>query len=72
MPDSVIDFHGIQFTLIYMTLNSGGLMIFIKQGVPLKRIKKFELGTAESICLEITISTRKWIMFSIYRPQRLI
>ena len=44
-------------------------MIFIKQGVPLKRIKKFELETAESICLEITISRRKWIMFSIYRPQ---
>ena len=49
--------------------HGGGLMIFIKQGVHVKRIKKFELETAESICLETTISRRKWIMFSIYRPQ---
>ena len=39
--------------------HGGGLMIFIKQGVPVKRIKKFELATAESICLEIAISRRK-------------
>ena len=44
-------------------------MIFIKQGVPVKQIKKFELETAKSICLKITISGRNWIMFSIYRPQ---
>ena len=33
-----------------------------------KRLKKYEPNYSECICSELTISKKKWIRFSIYRP----
>ena len=46
----------------------GGLMLFVKQGIPAKRIKTLESEDIEVICLEVNIEKRKWAIFNIYRP----
>ena len=33
-----------------------------------KRLKKYEPNYSECTCSEFTISKKKWILFSIYRP----
>ena len=48
--------------------NVGGLTEFVKKGLICKRLKNFETSPSECICSEITISKRKWLCFSIYRP----
>ena len=48
--------------------NGGGLIEFVKEGLICKRLKNFESNTSQCICSEITISKRKWLCFSIYKP----
>ena len=46
----------------------GGLIAYAKKGVISKDIKSFETKNSEVICSELTISKRKWIIFTVYRP----
>ena len=48
--------------------NGGGLIEFVRQGFINKRLKKYEPNYSECIYSEFTISNKKWICFSIYRP----
>ena len=48
--------------------NGGGLIEFVKKGLICKKIKIFEPRKSECICSEITVSKKKWLCFSIYRP----
>ena len=48
--------------------HGGGLIEFVRQGFICKRLKKYEPNCSERICSEFTISKKKWICFSIYRP----
>ena len=48
--------------------HGGGLMLFVKQGIPAKRIKTLESEDIEVSCLEVNIAKRKWAIFNIYRP----
>ena len=48
--------------------NGGGLIEFVKKRPICKRLNNFETSVSECICSEITISKRKWLCFSIYRP----
>ena len=48
--------------------HGGGLIEFVRQGFIFKRLKKYEPNYSESICSEFTVSKKKWICFSIYRP----
>ena len=48
--------------------HGGDLMLFVKQGIPAKRIKTLESEDIEVICLEVNIAKRKWAIFNIYRP----
>ena len=48
--------------------NGGGLIEFVKKGLICKRLKNFETSASECIWSEITVSKRKWLCFSIYRP----
>ena len=44
------------------------LIEFVKQGFIYKRLKKYEPNYSECVCSEFTISKKKWVCFSIYRP----
>ena len=48
--------------------HGGGLIEFVRQGFISKRLKKYEPIFSECTCYEFTISKKKWICFSIYRP----
>ena len=48
--------------------HGGGLIEFVRQGFICKRLKKYERNYSECVCSEFTISKKKWICFSIYRP----
>ena len=48
--------------------HGGGLIEIVRQGFISKRLKKYEPIFSECTCSEFTISKKKWICFSIYRP----
>ena len=44
--------------------------MFIRQGLITRRLPKFETEVSETLCVELTISKRKWCMHFAYRhPQ---
>ena len=52
------------------TYNSGGgLLLYIKKGIPCKRLRKFEHEDIETIVVEMHIGNRKWCIISIYRNE---
>ena len=43
-------------------------MIFTREGFIVKRLYAYEDSTSETICLEVTISKKKWCVTFAYRP----
>ena len=48
--------------------NGGRKMIFIREGLIAKILYAYEDSTSETICLEVTISKKKWCVTFAYRP----
>ena len=48
--------------------NGGGLIKFIKKDLIYKKLKIFEPRKSQCTYSEITVSKKKWLCFSIYRP----
>ena len=46
----------------------GGLMQYVRKGVVCNRITAYETQNVESICSELTISKKRWMIFAVYRP----
>ena len=49
--------------------NGGGLLLYIKRGIPCKRLRKFEHEDIEAIIVEMHIGSKKWCVISIYRSE---
>ena len=49
------------------TKDGGGLITFIKNGIPCRRISKMEPPDLEIMCIEIDFGRRKWAIISVYR-----
>jgi len=49
--------------------SGGGLLVYIRKGIPCKRLMKFEHPGIEAIIVEIQIGSRKWCVISIYRSE---
>ena len=45
-----------------------GLIEFVKKGLICKRLTTFETVNSECTFSELTISNKKWVCFSVYRP----
>ena len=69
-PDSQFFIDGYTFPVFQRDRNKhgGGLIVFTKKDLITKRKKEFESTDLEVIWLELTVSKRKWIIFSVYRP----
>ena len=71
-PDShfVIEgyYHPAQFRKD-RTTHGGGLIVYVRNGIPVRRVKTFEPPNQEIIRLEITINKRKWLIYSFYRSE---
>ena len=48
--------------------HGGGLITYIKKGIPYKRVPKIEPENLEVTCIELTFGRRKWGYVTIYRP----
>ena len=51
------------------TIHGGGLIVYVKTGVPVKRVHALEPADLKVICFEITIAKRKWLIYSFYRSE---
>lgn len=49
--------------------NGGGLLVYIKKGIPCKRLRALEPDGIESVYIEIAIGRAKWCIISIYRSE---
>ena len=45
-------------------------MVFIRNGIIAKRLESLEGKESETICIEVTISKKKWCISFAYRPPR--
>ena len=74
-PDALFQIDGYQFPphrrdrSPKLSCRGGGKIVFIKSGLVSKRLKSYETPTAETICLELNISDRKWFIVFAYRPE---
>ena len=49
--------------------NHGGeKIVFIREGLITKRLENLETKISETICLELTVSNKKWFILFAYRP----
>ena len=48
--------------------HGGGKMVFIREGLITKRLENLETKLSETICLELTVSNKKWFILFAYRP----
>ena len=49
--------------------SGGGVMIYIKKGIPCKRLKKLESDCIETVVVELSVGKKKWGIISIYRNE---
>ena len=47
----------------------GGILIYIKKGIPCKRMKKLENDCIETVVVEISIGKQKWGIITINRNE---
>ena len=48
--------------------HGGGKIVFIREGLITKRLENLETKISETICLELTVSNKKWFILFAYRP----
>ena len=76
IPTSRMHIHGYQYPphrrdRPQKTTNShgGGKLVYIREGFISKRLTSFETQTAETICIELTLKSKKWFIIFGYRPE---
>ena len=69
-PDHQFKIDGYQFPPFRRDRDKhgGGKVVYVKEGLIVNRIKEFETNKSETICLELTISNKKWFIMYAYRP----
>ena len=45
------------------------MVVYVKTGIPVKRVHALEPANLEVICFEITTAKRKWLIYSFYRSE---
>ena len=63
-PDSQFFIENYQFP----PYRRDGKIVYVRQGLISKRLKSFESKNIEAICIELTISKKKWCILFAYRP----
>ena len=70
--NSLFIFENFQFPPFRRNRNSkgGGKLLYVKQGIIANRLEKLETKSSEAICIELTISKKKWCALFAYRPPK--
>ena len=68
-PDAQFQIIDYQFPPFRRDRNKygGGKIVYIRQGISTRRLPKFETQVSETICVELTISRKKWCIPFAYR-----
>ena len=68
-PDSQFKIDGYQFPLLrkYRDSKGCGKIVYVREGIVATRLSHCESLSIESVCLELTISKRKWCILFAYR-----
>ena len=71
-PNSQFTLENFQFPPFRRDRNSkgGGKLVYVKQGIIAKRLENLETKFSETICIELTISKKKWCALFAYRPPK--
>ena len=66
-PDAQFKINNYQYQPFRRDRNSkgGGKIVYIRQGLISKRLSKFESKGIETICIELTISKKKWCILLV-------
>ena len=72
-PNSQLFIENYQFPPYRRDRNSkgGGKIVYVREGLFSKRLKNLESKNTETICIEVTISKKKWCILFGYRPPNL-
>ena len=72
IPNSQFILENFQFPPFRRDQNSkgGGKLVYVKQGIISKRSENLETKFSETICIELTISKKKWCALFAYRPPK--
>ena len=70
-PDAQFKVNGYQYPPFRKDrdANEGGLMVLVRNDLIVRRLIDFEPLEPECICIELTLSKKKWAIFSVYRSQ---
>jgi hypothetical protein len=63
--------HLLQYQLSVSIKTCGGLVAYARSDLACDRKMNLEYQTIESICIEININNRKWLISGLYRPPSL-
>ena len=71
-PNSQLILENFQFLPFRRDRNSkwGGKLVYVKQGIITKTLENLETRFSETICIELTISKKKWYAIFGYRPPK--
>ena len=69
-PNAQFHKDGYQFPPFrkYRNKHGGEKMVYIRDGIIAKRLENLEGKHSETICLELTVSKKKWCITFAYRP----
>ena len=69
-PDQQFQIEGFQYPPFRRDRNKfgGGKIVYVKESLITNRITELETVESETICLELTISNKKWFLMFVYRP----
>ena len=71
-PNSQFVLKDFEFPLFRrdQNLKGGGKLVYIKQGIIAERLENLESNFSETICIELTISKKKWCALLAYRSPK--
>ena len=71
-PDFQFHIENYQFSPFRRDRNSkgGDKLVFVKKGLISKRVKDLEIKLSETICIELTITNKKWCILFAYKPRK--
>ena len=50
--------------------HGGGLLVYVREGIPCKSLKYEQLGDVEGIFTEIIVNKTKWLLMGGYNPSK--
>ena len=53
-----------------ITRNSGGLLVYIRQSIPSRFLKQYEIKDLQIIPIELNLRKERWLVVSLYRPPK--